>query len=336
LKDNTYTKPTMVALHRIGEGCIPYLIPLLQHKKWQMRCYALQVLGGFRSIDDATIQGMLTLANDTRAPVRVALAWAIGQLRTPLGLPTLLLLIEDANLEVRQNALKGLAKLGEHTKAAIPKLMEVLASDSNELKGLALVALGATHDPTLIPSIQPYLESTQCKLRLYSMVALWELNALSLSYVHEITDFIGRANHYTAEKLLRKMGVAALPYILNGTVEDYFVDKGLKPIIQEFGISALPILISTLETSSNPHVRRFVAEILRDYFRSNDPGLIRALVMALGDSDWKVREIALLGLATTRIDLLKPYTGTIQTLLAQHSCLTEAWRQMLILKLTKE
>ena len=134
--------------HRNDPAAISELCRLIHHPNERVR---LGVTTGLsRHEDSQAIQGLITLSNDDSDDVRNWATFGLGSqidMDSPEIRDALTARLPEENLEIRGEALVGLARRGDET--VVNYIMKELASD--EIKVLVLEAAEALADPALYP-----------------------------------------------------------------------------------------------------------------------------------------------------------------------------------------
>ncbi len=147
LKDNNYKvrKESALALGNMGKEAIPYLMPFLE---------------------------------DEEANIRRVAAQALGMIKDPESILSLITLLGDEGPYVRRAASQSLVKIGS---SAVPSLIEALKSSDQNVQLGAIISLGETKDKRVVAPLIEILRSKDTELSVASANALGRLGSPAIS-----------------------------------------------------------------------------------------------------------------------------------------------------------
>lgn len=121
------------------------LYALMRQSEWAVRQTAAQLL---IEMEPVPLAGLKSTLIDLQSDLQEAAAIALAQLGET-ALPTLILLAQHEDAQVRRNAIWAFNELADH--AAIPTLVSLLKDDENVIVIDAVEALGYLYDVTSLP-----------------------------------------------------------------------------------------------------------------------------------------------------------------------------------------
>jgi HEAT repeat protein/S1-C subfamily serine protease len=144
----------ILAIRHMGEEAdlaVPGLIERLKDESGDVRLEAIKTLGNLGPLAKAAVPALAEVLQrrDKRHDVRQEAALAIGNIHSDdpagaaLGASALEAGLRDPIREVRLSSLQGLEKLGADGKTAVPQILKELKEKDREMRGQAVVTLGA-------------------------------------------------------------------------------------------------------------------------------------------------------------------------------------------------
>lgn len=125
-------KLVLLVLARYGTPLLEFLLPLYQWHPMPLRIAAIQALGYIR--DPRAVDSLVEAMRDESVELRKMCAWALGEIRDPQALPSLILLLEDPNIKIQIEGIRALGKLQDQ-RASQPLLdkWETMKSQAREV-----------------------------------------------------------------------------------------------------------------------------------------------------------------------------------------------------------
>ena len=124
---------------------------------------------------------LITGLKDPRLEVRLYVAEALGNIGpdAQAAVPDLLQAAKDSNLNLRQNAIRSLGKMGGDVKdRVLPMLTECLNDGNHEVRVAAADALGSLPITVSdVPTVLPFLKHKDAEARAQATVALGRLGS---------------------------------------------------------------------------------------------------------------------------------------------------------------
>ncbi len=155
-KDTNVKNAAAFALVSLGRDALPEFRKLLKDTNANLRLMAVQALSRLsEDIDQTTATALVEALADDHARVRQTATWTLATLGTkarelgggPAVVKSLLKLLQDKDLHVRQTAVVALGQVGLDDKDDITGLAGALKDSSFLVRGMAVQALGQyTHD----------------------------------------------------------------------------------------------------------------------------------------------------------------------------------------------
>lgn len=147
-------------LVEIGRPAVPALLGLLQRGPARARKLAAFALGEIDGTGPEVRDALVTAAGDADAHLRIAAMEALGlKPADDAAVAALARGLDDADEEVRFDAVLGLARMGQGAAAAVPALARVLTRDPNRyVRGYAVEALSRIGDDAAHRALLPYLK----------------------------------------------------------------------------------------------------------------------------------------------------------------------------------
>ena len=258
---------TDMLLRKLGQDAVRLLTDILKREKWQRRSGA---------------------------------AWALGELREPAAVPSLIEALRDDNESVRTEAGHALLRIG---KPAIPRIVSLLKDEEADMRAVAVKLLGRFKDPSTVPHLIECLEDNEWPFR--EEVSISELAAISLRR-------IGTQDALTAIEKWRKQRKedSEQPDVSAQLAPNDFASEQLlaelehpnweirRNAIIRLGESennlALPYIIKAVNDSDNS-VQLAAIKALEEFSGSD---AVQALVSALRNADTAICDAAALALST--------------------------------------
>ncbi len=150
-----------------GETSVPFLMELIKDPDAARREAAIAALGnlGAQQAADRIAQ----ILADTALERRYVAAWALGKINDPSFTGNLIAALDDANFEVRRQAVRALVRIH---RPAVPALIEALPHASPQMARGIIHALGDIGDRR---ALQALLEQPHANHRAETMLALGKL-----------------------------------------------------------------------------------------------------------------------------------------------------------------
>ena len=151
---------------------IAALIAALDDSVATVREDAVYALGQLEAKESAGPLGA-RLAREPDAKVRTMIAWALGQLEDPAGIPALAAALRDSSEEVRGRAAWAIGSIEPET--APPELLVALEDAVSSVRLRAAWALGQVADPAAVPALTVAMKDAAPEVR---KAALWALGQM--------------------------------------------------------------------------------------------------------------------------------------------------------------
>ncbi len=169
------------------EAAISFLLLRLENENEDVRCGAVQALGGLRNTSEIVINALLLRLQDEDAKVRNQAAFALGWLgnASEIVINALLLRLEDGDYSVRASAARALGKFGNASESIISALLLRLEDGDNSVRASAAGGLGKLGNASeiVINALLLRLEDEDNRVRASAAGALGELRNASASVV---------------------------------------------------------------------------------------------------------------------------------------------------------
>jgi predicted NACHT family NTPase len=169
------------------EAAISFLLLRLEDENEDVRCGAVQALGGLRNTSEIVINALLLRLQDEDAKVRNQAAFALGWLgnASEIVINALLLRLEDGDYSVRASAARALGKFGNASESIISALLLRLEDGDNSVRASAAGGLGKLGNASeiVINALLLRLEDEDNRVRASAAGALGELRNASASVV---------------------------------------------------------------------------------------------------------------------------------------------------------
>jgi HEAT repeat protein len=136
---------TNMPLKKLGTDTIRFLMDILRGEKWQRRRGA---------------------------------AWALGELREPAAIPSLVEALRDDNDDVRREAAYSLVRIG---RPALPRLLKSLYHNDPDMRAAAIKVLGKMRDASAVPDLIACLPDTEWPRM--EEVRICDLAAVALEHI---------------------------------------------------------------------------------------------------------------------------------------------------------
>lgn len=154
-------------LVELGPAMAPYLLAEVGNNDRIRREHVIAALGSLKV--QAAVAPIGAILGETKLERRYIAAWALGEIADPVGLPFLLVALDDADAEVRKYTTRSLIKLN---RTAVPDLVAYLRNAPVRGAAGAIRALGDIGDPAALPAL---LEQATGPNRLDAFLALGKL-----------------------------------------------------------------------------------------------------------------------------------------------------------------
>ena len=248
---------------------LPALRQTLEDRDATVRWRTVEALGYIRAPE--SVQTLLVLLRDDPvAGVRWRAAEALGNLRDPGALNALLSALTDLDTNVRSRATEALSTFS--AELVLPALQNALKSDKfPAVRWRAAEALGKLRDPTAVPVLLETLrDDVDNAVRWSAAEALGDLQdrravPVLLKTLRE--DFDPAVRWSAADALGQLHDPSAIKVLLDAVNYDKYASVRGKAC-QSLGYlrdsSATPTLLKVLGEDENPTVRRRAAEALGD------------------------------------------------------------------------
>ncbi|MBU7586798.1 MAG: HEAT repeat domain-containing protein [Nostoc sp. TH1S01] len=270
------------------DAAVNKLLELLQNSESNVRSSAAEALGKIGT--EAAIPDLLELLKDSKFIVRNSATIALGKIGTEAAIPDLLELFKDSESHVRSSAAEALGKIG--TEATIPDLLELLKDSESHVRSSAAEALGKIGAATAIPDLLKLLKDSKFIVRFGAAEALGQIGTeAAISGLLELLKYSESNVRSIAAVALGKIGAAAaipeLLELLKDPESDvrFIAAEALGKIGAE---AAIPELLELLKDSESD-VRFIATEALG---KIGAEVAIPDLLELLKDSKSDVRSIA--------------------------------------------
>lgn len=188
------------AIVRLGmrERGILELIKILRNKKQGWDCMtgipeALEELDAREAIPQ-----LMPLMKHRKSEIRKIAARALGKLHAEEAIPGLVILLEDKNDFTRSEAIKALAQIGDglqsnsNMKKAVPKILELLDDKDRWIQRSTIKAAGILNIKEAIPKLMGLLDSCNEDIRTCAGIALMELGISEHKFPEKNRDEVRR------------------------------------------------------------------------------------------------------------------------------------------------
>ncbi|MHA1442724.1 MAG: HEAT repeat domain-containing protein [Candidatus Heimdallarchaeota archaeon] len=139
---------------------IPALIEAMKDDDWAVRKMSITALGEL-NVEKVIPTIIDFLKNDLENEVRVGAAEALGDMKVERAVPQLIKALDDSYEMLCHVTIFSLSKIGEKAVAAVPKLLELLATPEEvgfvQTNSLAAMALGEIGDKSAIEPLKDAL-----------------------------------------------------------------------------------------------------------------------------------------------------------------------------------
>lgn len=145
------------AAKALGKSGLPAATPLveaLERGEDLVRIRAARSLGQINS--PLAVPSLIRALSDPIQKVRSEAAWALGQIRSPLAASALAVRLTDADLGVQSQAVQALKNIGA---PAIPAIVPMLENASSHTRSIAARTLGQIGLPDAIPLLVAVLKN---------------------------------------------------------------------------------------------------------------------------------------------------------------------------------
>ena len=208
-------------LRKIGQEAVPILVEELKKGRKNGRVFALSAMPHIAGKAKSAVSAVTEALKDPDANIR---NWAIGALRSidrdGASVPALAELVTDDDESVRSWAIDLLARFGEKSKVAIPKLLVAAVKDSNaNIRQRALAALRdiKPEPKTIVPTLKEALKDNNRNARVDAIHFVNALGPQAKDTVPELITALQRSEDDGERGLivdtLGRMGPAAKPAV---------------------------------------------------------------------------------------------------------------------------
>lgn len=151
---------SIYGLVEVGGPAVPELLRLLRSGAGRSRKFAAFALGEIAGTGPEVRDALVAAAGDADPHLRIAAVEALGLKPADDAIVAALArALDDADAEVRFDAVLGLARMGQAAAAAVPALGRVLTDDPNRyVRGYAVEALSRIGDDAAYRVLLPYLK----------------------------------------------------------------------------------------------------------------------------------------------------------------------------------
>lgn len=303
-----------------GAAAVPHLIQVLRAGRESAREGAARALV---KIGSPSVPELIAAAKDKMSPaeLKIACAWALGQIQDPRAIEPLAALLKDERYLVRREAGRALSKMGE---PAIAKLIELLHGAPAPVREVAAEALGAADSPRAVEAlIQAIGDSNENVIRaavralgqtksdravgpLLALLASEPLGALAAEALAQLGQPAVpglMAALKDSRPTVRALAARALGEIAPGQAVPALIElaKGDSGSPKAEAIEALskigdPAALSVISLALHNGSVMTRRKAIRALARIRDPKAVDILTEALRDPDLQVRQEAASGL----------------------------------------
>ncbi len=237
--------------------------------------------------DEESVPFLIHALNDTSDDVVFTAVTALWEIASQAAVvPLIDCLYSSKSDRTRLEALNALKELVNQDHLLL--LLDKLTEDDLELQISILILLRKIHDVQALPSVAPFLESSDENLRMEAVT--------TLRYLNQLTHFPPALKLASDSSVnVRKEAMLTLAHLEEPDV--------------------LPILHSSLLTDDSWEVRRNAAQALE---RKSSPSSAESLGQAIRDEHWQVRKFALKALQSHVSETVLP--TLIPLLCDDYSC----------------
>ena len=196
------------ARRRVVDG----LLRALQDENEAVRARALEALAGMR--DERAIPGLLQALSDAREGIRASALEALAQFSTPEAIGGLMIGLKDASPAVRALAARHVSRLiGARPLQNDPQDVEILTGllllqDAEpDVRAEAVAGLSRLRRPEAVPSLLPMLQDVDTQVRVETAVALGLL--ADPRAIDALTAALTDAEPAVREEAARALGLIA-------------------------------------------------------------------------------------------------------------------------------
>ncbi len=290
--------PSVSAWVDLQDKSVDELIELLTDADQDVRAQAASDLGNRGRYAMVAIPALIEALHDEYSGVVKAAAHTLGELGPEPGVVDALIeLLDGGNDYLMGAAADALSDIGPDAVDAVPKLMEILASDISIYESHFIEALGnigpAAEDaiPIVMKHLGGYVGYDET-----TATALIKIGPAAIPYLIEAFQIGDRETREGAAYCLGELGpdsIEALPLLIEAIRQDE-INVAIEATYAAGKISTTPdvidLLIDTL-LYEDSKLRKAAAEALGDI--GSGPGILDALIKAVDDEDSNVRDAAI-------------------------------------------
>jgi len=194
---------------------IPALITAMKDDDWAVRKMSILALGEL-NVEKLIPTIIDVLKNDLENEVRVGAAEALGDMKAEQAVPQLINVLDNSYEMLCHVAIFSLSKIGEKATAAVPKLLELLATPEEvgfvQTNSLAAMALGEIGDKSAIEPLKDALNKAAYHEHqftiAYSLALIEGLDGAGIAELKRMKEKFEFINDDLElyEKLLKKLG----------------------------------------------------------------------------------------------------------------------------------
>ncbi len=182
---DTESRGRLSVLHALGalelphSDLVPLLIKALRDSEAGVRMQAATQLGGYKPAENRVIQALVATLADKHFQVVAAARESLLAIGSPAG-EALVKALHDAKPEMRREACRTIAKLGEYD-SAIPELVLRLDDEDASVRDVAMISLGtygAAAAKQAAPRLEAMVEDADLAIRTRAAVTLTQLGRI--------------------------------------------------------------------------------------------------------------------------------------------------------------
>lgn len=158
------------SLIKLGAPSVEPLLPLLQHRKKEVRTIVAKTLGGIG--DRRAVESLMPLLSDFEEEVRTATIEALGKIGDERPVDQLVQILGEDNPQLKEVTAEALEKIGP---GAVNSLITTLNEGKNDMRSLAARILGEIGDNRAVESLIASLEDKDTNIRWRAAEALGKI-----------------------------------------------------------------------------------------------------------------------------------------------------------------
>ena len=155
------------SLVKLGKFSVEPLIPVLEHRKPEVRMIVAKTLGQIG--DQRAVEPLMPLLADFEMDVKIAVAEALGKIGDNRPVTKLISMLNEDNTKLNEVTAEALEKIGT---GAVDSLLVALVDNENNIRSLIAEILGKIRDPRAVDSLIPLLEDRDSNIRWRAAEAL--------------------------------------------------------------------------------------------------------------------------------------------------------------------